>query len=56
MERKCSYMFENDHLIVVCVHARTFQATGVTEIIAALSNITSLSIIDIESLIRMLII
>ena len=43
------YMFENDHLIMVRVYARTFQATDVTEIIAALSNITYLSIIDIEN-------
>ena len=43
------YIFENDHLIMVCIHARTFQATGVTEIITALSNSTSLSIIDIEN-------
>ena len=43
------YIFENDHLNMVRVHARTFQATGATEITAALSNSICLSIIDIEN-------
>ena len=43
------YIFENDQLNMVHVHARTFQATGAIEIIAALSNSTSLNITDIEN-------
>ena len=43
------YLFEKDILSVVRFHAKAFQVTGATKIIAALSNITSLNIIEIEN-------
>ena len=43
------YLFEKDILSVVRFHAKAFQATGATKIIAALSNSTSLNIIEIEN-------
>ena len=43
------YIFETDILSMVRFHAVAFQATGATRIIAALSNSTSLSIIEIEN-------
>ena len=43
------YLFEKDILSMVRFHAKAFQVTGATKIIAALSNITSLYIIEIEN-------
>ena len=43
------YIFEKDILSMVRFHAKAFQVTGATKIIAALSNITSLNIIEIEN-------
>ena len=43
------YLFEKDILSMVRFHAKAFQVTGATKIIAALSNITSLNIIEIEN-------
>ena len=43
------YSFEKGMLIVVRFHAKAFQVTGATKIIAALCNSTSLNIIEIEN-------
>ena len=43
------YSFDKDVLNVSRFHAKTFQATGATKIIAALSNSTSLNTIEIEN-------
>ena len=43
------YLFEKDILSMVRFHAKAFQVTGATKIIAALSNITSLNIIEIKN-------
>ena len=43
------YTFDKDVLSVVRFHAESFQVTATTEIIAALTNSTSLNIIEIEN-------
>ena len=43
------YSFEKDILSVVRIHAKAFQPASATKIIAALSNSTSLNIIEIEN-------
>lgn len=43
------YMFENNLLKLVRLHAKVFQVTGATQIVAALSNTTSLNTIDIDN-------
>ena len=43
------YSFEKDVLNVVRFHAKAFQAANATRVIAALSNITSLNIIEIKN-------
>ena len=43
------YVFDNNLLTVVCVHARVSQAPGATQIITALSDIVSLHTIEIDN-------
>ena len=43
------YVFDNNLLTVVCVHARVPQAPGATQIITALSDIVSLHTIEIDN-------
>ena len=49
IDRDKMYIFEKNLLTVVRFYAVAFQATGTTQIITALSNSTSLNIIEIEN-------
>ena len=42
------YIFENDQVKMVRLHAKSHQTTGITQVVAALTHTTSLNTIDID--------